>query len=92
MSTFLPAWAQVIFVVNSLLFFSIALLFYRSKDGRLRQVLIIFFAVLGSVSALRCVERYMGPFLEPATMAILAGIPVTIITGIMVRFLYRTYR
>lgn len=92
MNIFLPLWAQLIFAINAVNFLLIAFLFYRGKNGRLRQVFIALFVVLGVGSSLRCLERYMGPFLEPVAMAVITGLPVLLMTSLVTIFLYKHYR
>lgn len=90
--TVLPLWSQAIYAVSAVNMFLIALLFYRGKDGRLRQLFIALFLVLGVVSSFRCFERYVGPVLDQQLISLIAGLPVMIMTTTMTVFLYRHYK
>lgn len=86
-----PFWAQIIFAISAFNFFWIAWLFFRSKNGWLRILLIVVFATLGYSSSMRCFERYVGPFLDVGIMSIVVGLPVMIATSVTVLYLRKNY-
>lgn len=84
----LPFYVQLIYAFTAMNYFVIAYFFFRTQDGMLRKLLIVFFTTLGVVASLRCFERYSGPFLDPTVMAMIVGLPMLITTSILVYFLH----
>lgn len=82
---------QLVFLHVTLNFFFIAWLLYRSKNGRLRQLLIIFFVALGWASSLRMLTPYLLTFAAQEVVNLFVGVPVSVTGSLVCHHLLRNY-
>lgn len=83
---------QYVFLHVTLNFFFIAWLFWRSKNGRLRKLMVLFFLALGWASALRIVTPYLlaaGASQEIVNMFV--GVPVLVTGSMVCHYLFKAY-
>lgn len=82
---------QIVFLHVTVNFFFIAYLLYRSKNGRLRQLLIWFFIALGWASGLRLLTPYLLWIASPDVVGLFVGVPVSVTGSFVCHHLFRNY-
>lgn len=82
---------QYVFLHVTFNFFFIAYLLWRSKNGRLRQLLIYFFLALGWASGLRMLTPYALHLATQEVVNLFVGVPVLLTGSMACHHLFRTY-
>lgn len=82
---------QFVFLHVTVNFFFIAYLLYRSKNGRLRHLMIAFFIALGYASGMRLITPYLLLFATQDVVNLFVGVPVSITGSLVCHHLFRTY-
>ena len=83
--------AQFLYFLVAVVYTLLAVLFYKSRNGKLRKLLIFFFSCCASGALVRLTAIHFPEWFDPAYVNLFVILPIALSGIFLIIFLHKTY-